>query len=56
MSLTDGHGRSVDSADFDQTSPPVIFDDLVIVGSRVPDRVQRKFDPPGTVQAYDARR
>ena len=55
VSLTDGHGRSVDSADFDQTSPPVIFDDLVIVGSRVPDRVQRKFDPPGTVQAYDAR-
>jgi len=55
VSLTDGHGRPVDSADFDQTSPPVVFEDLVIVGSRVPDRVQRKFDPPGTVQAYDVR-
>ena len=51
VSLIDGHGRPVDSADFDQTSPPVVFEDLVIVGSRVPDRVQRRFDPPGTVQA-----
>ena len=41
--------------EFDQTSPPVVFEDLVIVGSRVPDRVQRRFDPPGTVQAFDAR-
>ena len=26
---------------FDQTSPPVVFEDLVIVGSRVPDRIQQ---------------
>ncbi len=55
VSLTDGHGRAVSSDDYDQTSPPVVFEDLVIVGSRVPDRVQRKFDPPGSVQAFDAR-
>ena len=55
VSLIEGHGRSVDSADFDQTSPPVVFEDLVIVGSRVPDWVIRRFDPPGTIQAYDAR-
>ena len=24
-------------------------------GSRIPDRLQRKFDPPGTVQAFDVR-
>ncbi len=53
--LTEGHGRNVPSADFDQTSPPVVYDDLVIVGSRVPDRVQRRFDTPGSVQAFDAR-
>ena len=41
--------------EFDQTSPPVVFEGLVIVGSRIPDRVQRKFDPPGTVQAFNAR-
>ena len=53
--LTEGHGRPVTRHEFDQTSPPVVFEDLVIVGSRVPDRLQRKFDPPGTVQAFDAR-
>ena len=53
--LTAGHGRPVSRHEFDQTSPPVVFQDLVIVGSRVPDRVQRKFDPPGTVQAFDVR-
>ncbi len=49
--LTEGHGRAVSRYEFDQTSPPVVFEDLVIVGSRVPDGVQREFDPPGTVQA-----
>ena len=53
--LTEGHGRPVTRYEFDQTSPPVVFADLVIVGSRIPDRVQRKFDPPGTVQAFDVR-
>ena len=53
--LTEGHGRPVTRFGFDQTSPPVVFEDLVIVGSRVPDRLQRRFDTPGTVQAFDAR-
>ena len=55
VSLIAGHGRPVLSEEFDQRSPPVVFEDLVIVGSRVPDRVQRKFEPPGTVQAFDTR-
>jgi len=53
--LTEGHGRPVTRFEFDQTSPPVVFEDLVIVGSRIPDRLQRKFDPPGSVQAFDVR-
>ena len=53
--LTENHGRPVTRHEFDQTSPPVVFEDLVIVGSRVPDRLQRKFDTPGTVQAFDTR-
>jgi quinoprotein glucose dehydrogenase len=36
-------------------SPPVIYRDLVIVGHAVPDRYQLKNDPPGIVQAFDAR-
>ena len=53
--LTKGHGRPVTRYEFDQTSPPVVFEDLVIVGSRVPDRVQREYDTPGSVQAFDVR-
>ena len=53
--LTEGHGRPVTRCGFDQTSPPVVFEGLVIVGNRVPDRLQRRFDTPGTVQAFDAR-
>ena len=55
VSLIDDLGRPVSPSEFDQTSPPVVFEDLVIVGSRTPDQVQRRFDPPGAVQAFDAR-
>ena len=51
--LTEGFPNEVTHEMFDQTSPPVVFEDLVIVGSRVPDRVQRRFDTPGAVQAFD---
>lgn len=37
------------------TSPPVIWGDLVIVGSSVADRLIYKRDPPGAVQAFDVR-
>ncbi len=37
-----------------QSSPPVVYKDLVIVGSQVPDRVQLP-DPAGYVQAINAR-
>ena len=51
--LTKGFPNEVTREEFDQTSPPVVFEDLVIVGSRVPDRVQHRFDTPGSVQAFD---
>ena len=51
--LTDGFPNEVTRDEFDQTSPPVVFEDLVIVGSRVPDRVQHRYDTPGSVQAFD---
>jgi len=38
-----------------QSSPPVIYKNLVIVGSSIPDRLQYKGDPPGAVQAFDVR-
>ena len=51
--LTEGFPNPVTHEMFDQTSPPVVFEDLVIVGSRVPDRIQKRFDTPGSVQAFD---
>jgi quinoprotein glucose dehydrogenase len=46
VSLTDGLARISDIRHATQSSPPVIYGDLVIVGSQVPDRVQLP-DPMG---------
>ena len=53
VSLTDGLDRVEDIAHVSQSSPPVIYNDLVIVGSQIPDRVQIPY-PIGYVQAFDA--
>ena len=54
VSLTDGLARISDITHATQSSPPVVYRDLVIVGSQVPDRVQLP-DPIGYVQAFNAR-
>jgi quinoprotein glucose dehydrogenase len=54
VSLTDGLARMTEVKHATQSSPPVIYKDLVIVGSQVPDRVQLS-DPMGYVQAFNAR-
>jgi quinoprotein glucose dehydrogenase len=54
VSLTDGLARISDIKHATQSSPPVVYRDLVIVGSQVPDRVQAA-DPVGYVQAFNAR-
>jgi quinoprotein glucose dehydrogenase len=54
VSLTDGLARISDIRNATQSSPPVVYRDLVIVGSQVPDRVQLP-DPIGYVQAFNAR-
>jgi quinoprotein glucose dehydrogenase len=54
VSLTDGLARISDITHVTQSSPPVVYRDLVIVGSQVPDRVQLP-DPVGYVQAFNAR-
>jgi quinoprotein glucose dehydrogenase len=53
-SLNAGLPRLGDIKHASQSSPPVIFKNLVIVGSQIPDRVQLP-DPVGYVQAFDAR-
>jgi quinoprotein glucose dehydrogenase len=46
--------RISDNRHATQSSPPVVYRDLVILGSQVPDRVQLP-DPIGYVQAFDVR-
>ena len=54
MPLNQGLPRMGDLTHMSQSSPPVVYRNLVIVGSQVPDRVQLP-DPLGWVQAFDAR-
>jgi quinoprotein glucose dehydrogenase len=58
-----GHRGEIDLTDdllwptnrlhYTQTSPPVVFGDLVIVGNGVWDGFIYRQDPPGNIQAYD---
>lgn len=40
---------------YTNTSPPVVYKDLVIVGNGVGDRLMYRNDPPGDIQAFDVR-
>ena len=40
---------------YTQTSPPVVFEDLVILGNGVWDRFVYERDPPGNIQAFSTR-
>lgn len=40
---------------YTQTSPPVVFGDLILIGNGVWDGFVYEQDPPGNVQAFDAR-
>src|SRR3989442_88863 len=53
VSLVEDLGGTIPKLFARQTWPPVVYKNLVIVGSSRPDRLQFKGDPPGTVQAFD---
>jgi len=55
VDLTDALAWPVARANFGGTSPPVIWDGVVVVGSAISDRLIFPGDPPGDVQAFDAR-
>jgi quinoprotein glucose dehydrogenase len=55
VDLTQGLRREVNRKHYTNTSPPVIYRNLVIVGNGVGDRLVYKGDPPGDVRAFDAR-
>ena len=49
------NGTTVNKLQYTETSPPVVWHDLVIVGNGVADRIVYPNDPPGDVQAFDVR-
>ena len=61
ISLTDQYPNPIDERHVNQGSPPVVYKDLIIVGSSISDRYQHTnpieghSDTPGIVQAFNAR-
>ena len=55
VDLTQGLRRPVNPKHYTNTSPPVVYRNLVILGNGVGDRLSYKGDPPGDVRAFDAR-
>lgn len=55
VDLTAQLRRAVRKTHYTNTSPPVVYQDLVIVGNGVGDRLRYQNDPPGDVQAFDVR-
>ena len=55
IDLTAQLDRPVNRRHYTNTSPPVVWGDLVILGNGVGDRLAYKGDPPGDVQAFDVR-
>jgi quinoprotein glucose dehydrogenase len=51
--LTENLGRDVPPLHTQVTSPPVVYRNLVMIGTGIPDRLQYRGDPVGTVQAFD---
>jgi quinoprotein glucose dehydrogenase len=54
VNLLTGFRWSVDPKLYTNTSPAVIYKNLVIVGNGVADKLAFKKDPPGDVRAFDA--
>jgi quinoprotein glucose dehydrogenase len=57
VSLTDAYPRPISDVRHVNhgASPPVVYRDIVVVGSSIPDRYQMTDEPPGIVQGFDAR-
>ena len=55
VNLLDGLQWPVNPRHYTNTSPPLVWRDLVILGNGVADRLVYPRDPPGDVRAFDAR-
>jgi quinoprotein glucose dehydrogenase len=55
VDLTQGLRREVNRKHYTNTSPPIVYRNLIIMGNGVGDRLSYRGDPPGDVRAFDAR-
>jgi quinoprotein glucose dehydrogenase len=55
VDLSQGFVWEINRKHYTNTSPPVVYKNLVILSNSVDDRVIYKHDPPGDVRAYDTR-
>lgn len=55
IDLTANLSRSIRKEHYTNTSPPLVWGNLVILGNGVGDRLQYRGDPPGDIQAFDVR-
>jgi quinoprotein glucose dehydrogenase len=55
VDLSQGLVWQINKLHYSETSPPVVYKNLVILGNGVGDRLMYKNDPPGDVRAFDAR-
>jgi quinoprotein glucose dehydrogenase len=55
VDLSLGLRREINKLHYTNTSPPLVYRNLVIVGNGVGDRLVYRGEPPGDVRAFDAR-
>jgi quinoprotein glucose dehydrogenase len=55
IDLSEGLVWAINKKHYTNTSPPVVFNDLIILGNGVGDRLVYRNDPPGDIRAFDAR-
>lgn len=55
VDLSQGLVWEINKKHYTETSPPVIYKNLVIIGNGVGDRLMYRNDPPGDVRAFDAK-
>jgi quinoprotein glucose dehydrogenase len=55
VDLSEGLVWPINRRHYTNTSPPVIYKDLVILGNGVGDRLVYRNDPPGDIRAFNAR-
>lgn len=54
VDLSEGLSWAINPKHYTNTSPPIVYRNLVILGNGVGDRLTYRNDPPGDVRAFDA--